>query len=122
MSKIHSKGKVVFAAVALVGGLVAGSGVIAAAANAQDAAKVDRAAARELFDSYSCSACHALSDAGAAGVVGPNLDNPELTVAFVKDRVTNGQGAMPGFGGQMSEDEIGLVAAYIVEVNHDAAK
>ena len=120
MSKADNRKSVIFAALALVGGLVAGSGIIAASASAQEAAVVDKAAAREVFDSYSCSACHALADAGAAGVVGPTLDNPGLTREFIIDRVTNGQGAMPGFGGQMSEAEIAQLADYIVLVNHEA--
>jgi len=32
------------------------------------------ATARELFTRYGCNACHALTDAGAIGQVGPNLD------------------------------------------------
>ena len=86
MSKADNRKSVIFAALALVGGLVAGSGIIAASASAQEAAAVDKAAAREVFDSYSCSACHALADAGAAGVVGPTLDNPGLTREFIIDR------------------------------------
>jgi mono/diheme cytochrome c family protein len=36
--------------------------------------------------------------------------------------VTDGQGAMPGFGGQMTEAEIALLADYLVEVSHEAAQ
>ena len=51
MSKADNRKSVIFAALALVGGLVAGSGIIAASASAQEAAAVDKAAAREVFDS-----------------------------------------------------------------------
>ena len=80
-----------------------------------DAATVERG--RELFTTWSCGACHVLSDAGAAGPVGPSLDhNPNLNKEFLINRITNGQGAMPPFGGQMTEEEIADVAAYIMLV------
>lgn len=76
------------------------------------------AAGRELFASWSCSACHALSDAKASGAVGPSLDgDPNLTEEFVVSRVTNGQGAMPAFGGQMTDQEIADISYYIAKVS-----
>ena len=108
----------IYAAVAVL----AGSGVIAAGASAEEAAKVDREAARELFHAYSCSACHALADAGASGSIGPTLDNPTLTRDFVIGRIAKGQGAMPSFSGQLSDEEIALLADYIVETSHDTAQ
>ncbi len=72
---------------------------------------------RELFNNWSCSACHALSDAKASGAVGPSLDgDTNLTEEFIRSRVTDGQGAMPAFGGQMTEEEIADVAYYISHV------
>jgi mono/diheme cytochrome c family protein len=72
---------------------------------------------RQLFNDWSCSTCHALKDASASGSVGPSLDgDSSLTAALVVDRVTNGQGAMPGFGGQMTDQEIADLAAYVVAV------
>jgi mono/diheme cytochrome c family protein len=69
---------------------------------------------KELFTNFSCGSCHALSDAGADGHVGPALDgNKGLTEALVKDRVTNGQGPMPAFAGQMTDEEIADVSAYV---------
>lgn len=74
-------------------------------------------AGRELFNNWSCSACHALSDAKASGAVGPSLDgDANLTEDFIRSRVTDGQGAMPAFGGQMTEEEIADVAYYISHV------
>ena len=71
---------------------------------------------RELFNNWSCSSCHSLADAEATGHVGPAFDgNAGLTEAFVVDRVTNGQGAMPAFGGQMSDAEIARIAFYITD-------
>ena len=75
---------------------------------------------RDLFANYGCGGCHALAAARATGAVGPPLDgDANLSEALVVDRVTNGSGPMPAFGGQMSREEIAAVAAYVV---HSAAK
>lgn len=104
------------AAIVLAGGLAAG-GAGFSRANAEAASSIDAEAARDAFHTWSCSACHGLSDAGASGGVGPTLDNPKLTRDFIIDRIANGQGAMPSFGGQMSDEEIALLADYIVAAN-----
>lgn len=87
---------------------------------AADHAEVDAtriAAGRELFNNWSCNACHALSDAKAAGAVGPSLDgDANLTEEFIIGRVANGQGAMPAFGGQLSDKEIADLAYYLTKV------
>ena len=71
---------------------------------------------RQLFNDWSCGACHVLGDAGGTGHIGPSLDgNANLDHDYVVSRVANGQGAMPGFGGQMSDEEIDLLATYIVQ-------
>ena len=71
--------------------------------------------ASEVFASAGCGGCHTLEAAGSSGNVGPNLDDSKPDVALVVDRVTNGQGAMPSFEDQLSEQEIADVAAYVVE-------
>lgn len=63
-----------------------------------------------------CGACHVLSDAGATGRVGPNLDVLRPDEARVRLAVGQGVGAMPAFGAQLSEVEIDALAAYIAEV------
>lgn len=56
-----------------------------------------------------------LADAGASGAVEPSLDgNPLLTKAYVVSTVTTGRGAMPGFAGQMNDQEISDLADYVV--------
>lgn len=89
-----------------------------AAGGAVAAAPVgDPANGGKLFASVGCGGCHTLAAAGANGSVGPSLDgDPNLTVAFITDRVTNGQGQMPAFGGQLSDQEIADVAAYVAKV------
>ena len=108
-----------FGALALAAGLAAGIGGLTSSAHAEDAKAADVVTAgRELFNTWSCSACHTLTDAGSSGAVGPSLDNPKLTHDFIVGRVTNGQGPMPSFGGQIPDADIGKLADYIVAVNH----
>lgn len=76
----------------------------------------DPAAGAELFASSGCGSCHTLADAGSGGAVGPNLDEAKPSYDLVISRVTNGMGAMPAFGGQLSEDQIKDIAAYVSSV------
>lgn len=72
---------------------------------------------KTLFENNACGACHGLAAAGTAGGVGPMLDkNPNLTREFIISRVANGAGPMPGFAGQLSDDEMADIAAYILKV------
>jgi len=73
--------------------------------------------ARELFFER-CATCHTLEDAGAVGLVGPNLDilapAPGLTVNAIKNGRARGTGQMPA---QLLEgEEAKAVADYIAEV------
>jgi mono/diheme cytochrome c family protein len=74
----------------------------------------DAAAGEAVFSSAGCGSCHTLEAAGASGTVGPNLDEAKPDAALVVDRVTNGMGAMPSFKGQLDEQQIQDVAAYVV--------
>lgn len=77
---------------------------------------VDLAAGRQIFGDWACGACHVLADAGGTGHIGPALDgNARLTVEAATRIITNGQGAMPGFGGQLTDEEIATLSAYIVQ-------
>jgi mono/diheme cytochrome c family protein len=78
--------------------------------------KGDPAAGKQVFESAGCKSCHTLADAGATGTVGPNLDQAKPPAALVVDRVTNGKGVMPAFGGQLSPKQIADVAAYVSSV------
>ena len=70
----------------------------AAAPAADDAVKL--AKGKDIFANYGCGGCHALADAGANGHVGPAFDgDSNLSHDLVVDRVTNGSGPMPAFGG-----------------------
>jgi mono/diheme cytochrome c family protein len=65
--------------------------------------------------SANCASCHTLAAAGSSGTIGPNLDESQPSLELAIDRITNGQGAMPAFGGQLSEEQIQAVAEYVVE-------
>ncbi len=65
-----------------------------------------------------CTACHTLAAAGATGTVGPNLDEAKPDLALITDRVENGKGAMPAFKGQLSDEQIADVAAFVYESTH----
>ena len=73
----------------------------------------DAAAGEPLF-AENCGSCHTLEEAGTTGTVGPNLDDSTLDHDAVVQQVTNGGGAMPPFSGQLSEEEIQNVAAFVV--------
>jgi mono/diheme cytochrome c family protein len=76
----------------------------------------DPEAGSEVFASAGCGSCHTLSDAGTSGNIGPNLDEAQPDMATVVDAVTNGRGAMPPFEGQLDEEQIRNVAAYVSSV------
>jgi mono/diheme cytochrome c family protein len=80
-------------------------------------AQGDPAAGKEVFVTVAaCGSCHTLADAGAEGTIGPNLDAAKPSYDRVVDRVTNGLNIMPSFSGQLSEQQIQDVAAYVSSV------
>jgi mono/diheme cytochrome c family protein len=78
------------------------------------AAGPDAAAGKEVF-AEQCSVCHGGDGLGGNG--GPDLTTmPKAKEqAGAEEQVTNGGGGMPAFKGQLSEEEIANVAAYVVE-------
>lgn len=63
----------------------------------------------------SCGPCHTLSDAGTTGATGPVLDGTSLAQEQIAEQVRSGGGGMPAFEGDLSEDEIAAVSAYVAE-------
>jgi cytochrome c553 len=68
-----------------------------------------------VFAQAACGSCHVFSAAGSSGTVGPSLDASTKSESEIEEQVRQGSGAMPAFEGQLSDDEIEAVAAYVVE-------
>jgi len=90
------------------GGSGSGGAAITAGTPAQPVAR-----GKSVFASSGCGACHTLRAAGAAGRVGPNLDQRKPAATLVSARVTDGKGAMPSYRGRLSDGDIEAVAAYV---------
>lgn len=92
-------------------GVGAGREEVAAALSPEQAEE-----ARALFRDLACGDCHTLADAAARGRIGPVLDgNAALDRASIVGVLADGRGAMPGFAGQVAEEDIELLAAYILQ-------
>lgn len=76
----------------------------------------DAANGESVYASAGCGGCHVLSDAGSSGSVGPNLDDLQPSQEQVAAKVRVGGGGMPAFEGQLSDQEIQDVAAYVSSV------
>jgi len=75
----------------------------------------DADAGKKVFASAGCSGCHTLQEAGATGTVGPNLDQAQPDYRLATARVTLGKGGMPSFKGNLSDQQIADVAAFVVK-------
>ena len=73
----------------------------------------DAANGEQVYASAGCGGCHTFEAAGSTGSVGPNLDDAAPSFELVVSQVTNGGGAMPAFGDELSEQEIRDVAAFV---------
>lgn len=72
---------------------------------------------REVW-SGQCARCHGAAGGGGAGVKLSDGRAEELhpDIASMIDVVTEGKGAMPAFGGSLSDEEIEAVVRYVREV------
>ena len=73
----------------------------------------DAANGEEVFASAGCGGCHTFAAAGSSGSVGPDLDDAAPSFDAVVTQVTNGGGALPAFGDELSAQEIRDVAAFV---------
>jgi mono/diheme cytochrome c family protein len=76
--------------------------------------KGDPGAGKAVFGKAGCGGCHTLAAAHSTGNVGPVLDDVKPDYRLATSRVTNGKGVMPSFKGQLSDQEIANVAAFVV--------
>jgi mono/diheme cytochrome c family protein len=70
---------------------------------------------KQIF-TQNCAGCHTLSDAGASGRVGPNLDDAQPDAQAVQSKVEQGGGGMPPFRGVLQDEEIAAVSEYVSSV------
>ena len=90
-----------------------GQSTPAASAASPIPANADATVGAKVFAAAGCGSCHTLAAAKSSGQVGPNLDSLEPGYETVLAKVTNGGGGMPSFGGQLSEQQIRDVAAFV---------
>ena len=77
--------------------------------------KGDPTAGKAIFLKSGCTGCHTLADAHSTGTVGPNLDQSKPDYRKATARVTLGKSPMPAFKGQLTDQQIADVAAYVVK-------
>jgi cytochrome c oxidase subunit II len=86
------------------------------------------AAGKQVFAANGCSACHTLSDAGATGTIGPNLDKflKGKNTAFIQTSIVDpnayiehgfNKGIMPtDFGTRISKTDLAALVQYLSTV------
>jgi mono/diheme cytochrome c family protein len=96
--------------VAAAGGDGTETGGGAAGGTRETGGEIDGAA---VFTEAGCGSCHTFEAAGSTGTIGPNLDEAAVSTELAVERVTEGMGAMPAFGDQLSPEQIRAVAEYV---------
>jgi cytochrome c6 len=81
-------------------------------------AKGNAAAGKSVFASAGCGGCHTLKAASSTGTVGPNLDQLKPSLSAATKQIKNGGRGMPAFSGQLSDQQIADVAAFVVQSTH----
>ena len=62
-----------------------------------------------------CAICHTLADAGAAGEIGPSLDELKPDQARVLKALKTGIGQMPAFT-TLTDEQMQILASYVAQV------
>jgi hypothetical protein len=96
-------------------GVVAISLGLGGCGGGDDGSDADLERGKQVFAEAGCDGCHTLADAGASGKVGPDLDSVAPDYETVLEQVTDGGPGMPAFEGELSEEEIEAVSAYVSE-------
>jgi mono/diheme cytochrome c family protein len=95
-----------FGALAACGGGSSSGGTATPSGGAMETVK-----GAEMYAEF-CAGCHGADGSGGAG--GPAVTG-QTDVAQVESVVRDGDGSMPGFADEMSEDQITAVAQYLVD-------
>ena len=90
---------------------------LAGTAQAADPQMLERGKA--LFSSVqpACAVCHTLKAAASTGQVGPDLDELQPDADRVLRVVRNGLGVMPSFEGQLTEQDMRALAAFVAHAS-----
>jgi cytochrome c6 len=67
-----------------------------------------------------CALCHTLKDAGASGAIGPVFDDLQPTPDRVIAALKSGIGAMPSYGGSLSDEQMRALARYVSKASGGA--
>ena len=100
-------------------GRVRGAGALGALllglAGAAQGADPQVLAGKTLFSTVqpACALCHTLKAAASSGQVGPDLDELQPDAERVLRAVRNGLGVMPSFEGQLTEQDMRALAAFV---------
>nr|WP_220476956.1 cytochrome c [Massilia cavernae] len=81
-------------------------------------AQANVGAGKTLFNQTAtpaCAVCHTLKDAGAAGEIGPNLDELKPDASRVEKAIRNGIGQMPAYT-KLSDEQVELLSQYVARV------
>jgi cbb3-type cytochrome c oxidase subunit III len=92
---------------------VAGSKEAIAAATTQGGGGGSAASDPKALFSQNCAGCHTLEAAGAAGTVGPNLDQLMVPVPRIEQQIRKGGGVMPAFEGKLTDAQIKALAKWV---------
>ena len=97
--------------------------LLSLAGTAQGADPQLLARGKALFSTVqpACAVCHTLTAAGSTGQVGPDLDELKPSAERVLQAVRNGLGVMPSFDGQISEQDMRALAAFVAHATGAAA-
>jgi sulfite dehydrogenase len=99
------------------GGKEAGVAPYAGGSSGSTAATPSTLAEGERVFADRCGSCHTLSAANTSGTTGPALDGAGLDAATVESAIREGPGVMPSFAGQLSDAQIGAVAAFVAQAS-----
>jgi cytochrome c6 len=108
------------AAAAVAATVVLGLLIAPGASRAAPGDAVETALARDLFTKGAvppCALCHTLKDAGAAGAVGPILDELQPDAARVVAALKNGIGAMPSYKATLNEAQMQALGRYVAKAS-----
>jgi cytochrome c551 len=82
---------------------------------ATGAAEGDPEAGKAVFAEAGCGGCHVFTPAESTGTTGPNLDESDVDFEGAVAQIRTGGGGMPPFEGQLSDQQIADVAAFVTQ-------